>query len=153
MDESLRLRSKPRTIGTVIEKVAMWRKLYNGIFIKNEETGEEELVEMSLEDAAKKVGIVVGTLGDYMNKLRIGKELGFDFKGNKQETMGVLRSFIYEQEYLRDQKLKAKKELKQQKANTSIIDEDKQSVQDSEEEEILLTPSKRKKRQRLAIDE
>ena len=33
-------RTKERTIQEIIEKVSTWRKLYNGVFIPNEETGE-----------------------------------------------------------------------------------------------------------------
>ena len=34
-------RTKERTIQEIIEKVSTWRKLYNGVFIPNEETGEQ----------------------------------------------------------------------------------------------------------------
>ncbi len=58
-------RSKERKIGYIIEKVFLWRKLYNG-FIN--EKGEME--KLTLEEAAAKVGISKKSLDDYLIQLR-----------------------------------------------------------------------------------
>jgi len=42
-------RTKERSIADIIEKVSLWRKLYNGVY------RDGNLVRYSLEDAAKKV--------------------------------------------------------------------------------------------------
>jgi hypothetical protein len=55
-------RNKERSIGFIIEKVAQWRKLYNGFY--NE---RQELKRMSLEDAAAKVGVSKKSLDDYLS--------------------------------------------------------------------------------------
>jgi hypothetical protein len=82
-------RTKERKISFVIEKVSMWRKLYNGI---QDQTGK--IVRYSLEDAAKKVGISKKSLDDYLLQLRYGKKFGFDFNENKESKIGVLRAFV-----------------------------------------------------------
>ena len=66
-------RTKERKISFVIEKVSLWRKLYNGIQDGN------NIVRYSLEDAAKKVNISKKSLDDYLLQLRYGKKFGFDF--------------------------------------------------------------------------
>ena len=43
-------RTKERTIQDIIEKVSLWRKLYNGVPDK-----EGKIVRYTLEDAAQKV--------------------------------------------------------------------------------------------------
>eukprot|EP00357_Protocruzia_adherens_P000120 CAMPEP_0115020620 /NCGR_PEP_ID=MMETSP0216-20121206/30287_1 /TAXON_ID=223996 /ORGANISM="Protocruzia adherens, Strain Boccale" /LENGTH=203 /DNA_ID=CAMNT_0002392595 /DNA_START=493 /DNA_END=1104 /DNA_ORIENTATION=- len=58
-------RTKERKIGFIIEKVALWRKLYNGI-----KGADGELVRYSLEDAAHRVGISKKSLDDYLLQLR-----------------------------------------------------------------------------------
>jgi hypothetical protein len=82
-------RTKERKISFVIEKVSMWRKLYNGI---QDNTGK--IVRYSLEDAAKKVGISKKSLDDYLLQLRYGKKYGFDFNEHKEAKIGVLRAFV-----------------------------------------------------------
>lgn len=54
-------RTKERRIGDIIEKVSLWRKLYNGI-----PDGRGNIVRFSLEDAASKVGISKKSLDDYL---------------------------------------------------------------------------------------
>jgi hypothetical protein len=58
-------RSKERKIGFIIEKVFLWRKLYNG-FIDD----RGSLVKLTLEEAADKVGISKKSLDDYLIQLR-----------------------------------------------------------------------------------
>jgi hypothetical protein len=52
---------KERTIGYVIEKVAHWRRLYNGYYDSN-----FNHLRMSLEKAADKVGVSKKSLDDYL---------------------------------------------------------------------------------------
>jgi hypothetical protein len=58
-------RSKERKIGYIIEKVFLWRKLYNGF---KDEQGN--LIKLTLEEAAEKVGISKKSLDDYLIQLR-----------------------------------------------------------------------------------
>ena len=58
-------RSKERKLAVIIEKVYMWRKLYNGYY--NE---KHEFIRLTLEDAAAKVGISKKSLDDYLNQLK-----------------------------------------------------------------------------------
>jgi hypothetical protein len=54
-------RTKERQIRFVVERVSLWRKLYNGV-----ELGNGETVRYSLEDSAKLVGISKKSLDDYL---------------------------------------------------------------------------------------
>lgn len=67
-------RTKERQIRFVVERVSLWRKLYNGV-----ELGNGETVRYSLEDSAKLVGISKKSLDDYLLQLRFGRMYGFDF--------------------------------------------------------------------------
>ena len=66
-------RTKERTIADIIEKVSLWRKLYNGV------VRDGTLVRYSLEDAAVKVDVSKKSLDDYLLQLRFGKKYEFDF--------------------------------------------------------------------------
>jgi hypothetical protein len=68
-------RTKERTIQDIIEKVSLWRKLYNGV-----QDNDGNLLRYSLEDAAMKVGVSKKSLDDYLLQLRFGKKFGFDFQ-------------------------------------------------------------------------
>lgn len=57
----MKKRTKERKIVEVIEKVSLWRKLYNGV-----QDGKGNLLRFSLEDAAKKVGLPKKSLDDYL---------------------------------------------------------------------------------------
>ena len=81
-------RTKERCIADIIEKVSLWRKLYNGVY------REGELIRYSLEDAANKVGVSKKSLDDYLLQLRFGKKYGFDFQEHRAEKVGVLRTFV-----------------------------------------------------------
>lgn len=91
MQASNAKRTKERSISDIIEKVSLWRKLYNGVY------RDGNLVRYSLEDAAAKVGVSKKSLDDYLLQLRFGKKYGFDFQKNKNEKVGVLRSYVKQQ--------------------------------------------------------
>ena len=81
-------RTKERSISDIIEKVSLWRKLYNGVY------RDGSLIRYSLEDAATKVGVSKKSLDDYLLQLRFGKRYEFDFSANRNEKVGVLRTFV-----------------------------------------------------------
>lgn len=82
-------RTKERKIGFIIEKVARWRNLYNGV-----STGRGETVRMTLEEAALQVGISKKSLDDYLLQLRFGRRFGFNFQEHCHEKVGLLRSYV-----------------------------------------------------------
>ena len=90
-EEDLRKGSKQKekTIAEVIEKVALWRKLYVGF---NDEVGDN--VHFELEEAANKIGVIKKTLDDYLLQIRNGKRYGFNFHKRKNDKIGELRSFV-----------------------------------------------------------
>mmetsp|Transcript_40603 Transcript_40603/g.46627 ORF Transcript_40603/g.46627 Transcript_40603/m.46627 type:complete len:352 (+) Transcript_40603:2051-3106(+) len=87
--QTVSVRSKERKISEILEKVAQWRRLYGGVRSK-----EGEVVQYSLEDAAKHVGISKKSLDDYLLQIKLGKKYGFDFNANKDRGVGTLRSFV-----------------------------------------------------------
>jgi len=91
-------RFKERKINKVIEKVAIWRRLYTGY---HDEEGR--LLNMTLEKAAEKVEISKKTLDDYLLQIRqalapltkrSGKKYGFDFNNHLNDKIGILRDFV-----------------------------------------------------------
>ena len=82
-------RAKERKIGSVVKKVYMWRRLYTGF-----EDDKGRTIKLTLEEAAKKVGISKKSLDDYLIQLRNGRQLGFNFNEHQNDKIGVLRSFI-----------------------------------------------------------
>lgn len=82
-------RTKERTIQDIIEKVSLWRKLYNGVPDK-----DQKIVRYTLEDAAQKVQVSKKSLDDYLLQLRFGKKFNFDFQKHKDAKVGVLRSYV-----------------------------------------------------------
>jgi hypothetical protein len=98
-------RTKERKISFVIEKVSMWRKLYNGI-----QDSAGKIVRYSLEDAARKVGISKKSLDDYLLQLRYGKKYQFDFNEHKEAKIGVLRAFVKKKKTDEKEKTKRSKE-------------------------------------------
>lgn len=92
-------RSKERKIGYIIEKVFLWRKLYNGFV---DDTGH--FVKLTLEEAADRVGIAKKSLDDYLIQLRIGKSNSFNFNEHKNDKVGVLRAFVKKQKCLNENK-------------------------------------------------
>ena len=102
-------RTKERSIEEIIQKVSLWRKLYNGVL------RDGNLVRYSLEDAASKVNVSKKSLDDYLLQLRFGKKYGFNFQEHKNDKVGVLRSFV------KSKKNEAKKSGKTAK-ETSMIE-------------------------------
>jgi len=82
-------RTKERKIGYIIEKVNSWRKLYNGFYDEN-----GKFTKYSLDEAAKIIGISKKSLDDYLLQLRLGRKFGFDFNTNKNQKVGILRSYV-----------------------------------------------------------
>lgn len=73
-------REKERIIGEVVIKVSEWRRMYT-------EQG------ITLEEAAKNIGISKKSLDDYFLQLRNGHLNGFNFNEHKNDKIGILRSF------------------------------------------------------------
>lgn len=96
-------RTKERSISDIIEKVSLWRKLYNGVY------RDGSLIRYSLEDAATKVGVSKKSLDDYLLQLRFGRRYGFDFSAKRNEKVGALRTFVKQE--------KAKKKAEDSKDN------------------------------------
>ena len=87
-------RTKERKIGYIIEKVARWRNLYNGVV-----NSKGEHIRMTLEESAMQVGISKKSLDDYLLQLRyalhsFGRRFGFNFQEHKDEKVGVLRAYV-----------------------------------------------------------
>ena len=89
------IRMKERTVGEIVEKVMVWRKLYNGIIMPNPaDSSKKQLQRWSLDDAAHMVGVSKKSLDDYMQQLRFGKLHGFNFVKHKDARVGELRKFV-----------------------------------------------------------
>jgi len=82
-------RTKERKIGYIIEKVARWRNLYNGVTNSKGET-----VRLTLEEAALQVSISKKSLDDYLLQLRFGRKFGFNFEEHKNDKVGLLRAYV-----------------------------------------------------------
>lgn len=82
-------RTKERKIGYIIEKVARWRNLYNGI-----QNSKGNTIRMTLEEAAKQVDISKKSLDDYLLQLRFGRKFGFNFEEHKNDKVGILRAYV-----------------------------------------------------------
>lgn len=89
LDNNKSKRTKERKIGYIIEKVNSWRKLYNGFYDDN-----GKFTKYSLDEAAKIIGISKKSLDDYLLQLRLGRKFGFDFNSNKNQKVGILRSYV-----------------------------------------------------------
>jgi len=83
-------RTKERKIGEILDKVLQWRRLYTGV--NDPTTGQ--IVKMSLEESAQRVGIAKKSLDDYLLQIRFGKKHGFNFNDQYGERVGVLRTFV-----------------------------------------------------------
>lgn len=83
-------RSKERKIGSIVEKVFLWRKLFTGY--KDEVTNK--FIRYSLDEASEFVRLPKKSLDDYLIQIRKGKELGFDFNENQNKKVGFLRAFV-----------------------------------------------------------
>jgi hypothetical protein len=89
-EKGKRKRHKERKIGEVLDLVLKWRKLYSGI--RDPRTGQ--IVKLSLDDAAKRVGVAKKSLDDYLLQIRSAKKSGFNFQEHYNERVGVLRSYV-----------------------------------------------------------
>lgn len=65
----------------------LWRKIHNNL-------DKDSVSRVSLQDAAKVVGISKKSLDDYFSQLRLAEEYGFDFQMNMDEKIGVMRSYV-----------------------------------------------------------
>ena len=81
-------RTKERTIEEIIQKVSLWRRLYNGVL------RDGQLKRYSLEEAAQRVDVSKKSLDDYLLQLRFGKKYAFNFQAHKKSKVGVLRAFV-----------------------------------------------------------
>lgn len=104
-------RTKERKLGYIIEKVHMWRKLYNGFYNCN-----GEYIRYSLEKAAQTIKVSKKSLDDYLLQLRLGRKYGFDFNKNKNEKVGVLRLFVKQE---REKEMAEKSKEKSKSKNKS----------------------------------
>jgi hypothetical protein len=89
-EKKRRTRHKERKIGEVLELVLKWRKLYAGV--RDPVTGL--IIKLSLDEAAKKLGVAKKSLDDYLLQIRHAKMYGFDFQNNHDERIGMLRAFV-----------------------------------------------------------
>jgi len=89
-EKGKRKRHKERKIGEVLDLVLKWRKLYSGI--RDPRTGQ--IVKLSLDEAAKRVGVAKKSLDDYLLQIRSAKKFGFNFQEHYNERVGVLRTFV-----------------------------------------------------------
>lgn len=89
-EKGKRKRHKERKIGEVLDLVLKWRKLYAGI--RDPRTGQ--IVKLSLEEAAKRVGVAKKSLDDYLLQIRSAKKYGFNFQDHYNERVGILRTYV-----------------------------------------------------------
>ena len=81
-------RIKERSIKDVIQTVALWRQLHNGVL------NDGKLVQYTLSEAAQKVGVKKKSLDDYLRLLRRARHFDFPFDKHLGEKIGVVRSFV-----------------------------------------------------------
>ena len=89
-------RDKEKTIEYAIIKVFTWEKI-------REKGGNK----ITLEEAAKSIGMAKKTLDDYKKQIKIGKDNNFNFNKYYKCKMNVLKDF--NEKKLEEQKLKQKK--------------------------------------------
>ena len=82
-------RTKDRKICYIIEKVALWRNLYNGTVVVQGDRNK-----LTLEEASLYIGISKKSLDDYLLQLRFGRRHGFNFQVHNTERVGLLRSYV-----------------------------------------------------------
>ncbi len=83
-------RTKERKIGEVILAVKRWRELYT---TGEKPEGAKDFITLSLEEAAKRVGISKKSLDDYFLQLKNGQKNGFNFNEHKNDKIGILRAY------------------------------------------------------------
>jgi hypothetical protein len=101
-------RAKERTIGEIIKKVFLWKKIYQGI---PDENGNKK--KLTLQQAAEEVNLSKKSLDEYLNQLLLGKQYGFNFNAHKNDKVGILRGYVKKQQNKEkennDNKLKTQK--------------------------------------------
>ena len=126
-------RAKERKIGYIIKKVYLWKKLYEGIVDRN---GLK--IKMTLQDAAEKVSISKKSLDEYLNQIRFGKALGFDFNKHRNDKVGVLRGFV------KAQMFNSKSEMFENLNNKNKKNHKKNSISNIEEINITIEEENKK---------
>ena len=120
-------RAKERKIGYILKKVYLWKKLYEVVV---DRLGNK--IKMTLQDAAEKVDISKKSLDEYLNQIRFGKLLGFDFNKHRNDKVGVLRGFVKTQmsnmeekfnmnNLIKNKRKRAKQEKKEEVSNIEEI--------------------------------
>ena len=119
-------KKRERKIGYIIEKVYAWRKLYNGY-----RDDKDKFIKYPLEEAAKEINVSKKSLDDYLLQIRLGRKYGFNFDENKNEKIGKLRSFVFEE----NKKLKnnGNKERKPRKKKTKKKKEENNNININED--------------------
>ena len=106
-------RAKERKIGYIIKKVYLWKKLYEGVV---DRFGNK--IKMTLQDAAEKVDISKKSLDEYLNQIRFGKLLGFDFNKHRNDKVGVLRGFVKTQMNNMEEKINKSNMIRKKRRRT-----------------------------------
>lgn len=75
-----------RTVREVLEKVSEWREI------------SQKNPKITLDEAAKMVGVAKKTLDDYYMQIKSASEHHFDFQKNLDEKIGLLRRFVREKQ-------------------------------------------------------
>ena len=90
-------RAKERTIGEIIKKVFLWKKIYQGIIDDN---GNKK--KITLQQAAEEVNLSKKSLDEYLNQILLGQKYGFNFNIHKNDKVGMLRGYVKKQQQLKD---------------------------------------------------
>lgn len=85
-----RRRNQERLVSDVLEIIEQWRTLYNGT--QDPQTGEH--IQLSLHDAADRIGVPKKSLDDYQMIIKKAKTFDFDFNKHLDCKFGVVRSFV-----------------------------------------------------------
>ena len=94
-EESKCKRSRERKISEVSEKVDEWKQTCFRL-----KTMMPDVRKIS-EKAAELVGIPKKSLDDYMHQIKLGRKYNFDFDGNQDTKIGILRQFNKREELKR----------------------------------------------------
>ena len=86
-------RAKERTIGEIIKKVFLWKKIYQGII---EDKGNKK--KITLQQAAEEVNLSKKSLDEYLNQILLGQKYGFNFNIHKNDKVGMLRGYVKKQQ-------------------------------------------------------
>ena len=90
-------RAKERTIGEIIKKVFLWKKIYQGII---DDKGNKK--KITLQQAAEEVNLSKKSLDEYLNQILLGQKYGFNFNIHKNDKVGMLRGYVKKQQQLKD---------------------------------------------------